>query len=432
MIKKIIVFISLMFLIFPIMAFSQSIFDNMGMGMFFGNEVVDGNTYQTFSLQPKLTFGKLSLGLDLFFEFDENFNLRKDSNGKVVGWSTWQDYVNKVLFVQWGEKGEPLFVKYGLFDNVTLGHGLIMQNYSNSLLFPEVRKSGLELDLDGTFFNFPFVGFESFIDDLKNPSILAARVYVRPLLMLDIPIIKLLRVGFSYATDLDPDATEPYVKNPASNETVSIYGIDMDVPVLTSDLATVLVYTDWAAISGKGSGMKFGVSSVLIKIIGLGAEIYNYGDKFTGPYFDQIYDNFSVRNTKYSDLDLYQGYLGWKAFAYLTIGQQIFTTYAEISGDFDSTNTVKPTLIASIVLNEGLIPVLSGSFTFIRSDISKFSDIYSWTDTNALLNSYMQFKITLKPGTMTTVSLIYERKYELQGSNVVPVSTSYFITGIEF
>lgn len=431
-IERIIIFITLLFLLFPGIVFSQSIFDQMGLGMFFGNEVVDGYTYQTFSLQPKLTFGKLSVGLDLFFEFDENFNLRKDDEGKIVGWSTWQDYVNKVLFVQWGEKGEPLFIKYGLFDNVTLGHGLIMQNYSNSLLFPEIRKSGFEIDLDGTFFNFPFVGFESFIDDLKNPTILASRVYVRPLILLDIPVLKLLRIGFSYATDLDPDATEPYKKSDISDEVVSIIGVDMDVPVLTVDLATVLLYADWASIKGKGSGMKFGVSSVLIKILGLGIEVYNYGDNFTGPYFNQIYDNFSVRNCKYDSLKNIDGYTGWKAFAYLTVGQEIFTTYAEISGSFDE-DSVKPTLIASVVLNQGLIPVLSGSFTFIRTDISKFSDIYSWDNPDALLNSYMQLKITLKPGTMTTVSLIYERKYEKdENGQVVPVATSYFITGIEF
>ena len=45
----------------------------------------------------------------------------------------------------------------------------------------------------------------------------------------------------------------------------------------------------------------------------------------------------------------------------------------------------------------------------------------------------MQLKITLKPGTMTTVSLVYEKKYEYdENGEVVPVSTSYFITGIEF
>jgi|YNPMSStandDraft_2_1061718.scaffolds.fasta_scaffold00004_77 hypothetical protein len=432
--KKIsIIFLLFIFLfIFNLIIFAQEQ-DNkfFDMSMYMGNAVINGVTYFTISLRPTLTFGKFSIGFDLYFELDQNANLRKEGD-KYVGWATWQDWINKILFIQYGFKGEPIYAKIGVIEDATLGHGLIMQNYSNALYFPEIRKTGFAFDLDGLLFNFPYVGFESFIDDLKDPDIFGFRIYTRPLLFLQVPIINQLRLGFSIVSDTDPLSTSPYTDSSSKDDVVTISGIDFDIPIINNDIISSLYFFDVGFIKGKGSGLKTGIHSLFIKTIGLGVEILNYQDKFIAPYFDLLYENVDIRNNKYNALDSVTGYFGFRVFAYLNILKDIIFTYAEISGPFNKPS-VKPYFIGTIALNEGLIPFLSFRLFFIRSNIEKFSDIYTWNDPQALLNSYLKMEIKLIPGSGTaSITLSYEIKYKIENGVVVKVATSYFTTGIQF
>ncbi|MCX8058848.1 MAG: hypothetical protein N3A58_05495 [Spirochaetes bacterium] len=429
----IVVLICLLF--FSLNIFAQENQDNnkdfFKFNMFFGNSVINGITYFTISLRPTFTFGKISFGFDLYFELDSNGNLRKE-NDKYVGWSTWQDWMNKILFVQYGFKGEPIYAKIGVIEDATLGHGLIMQNYSNGLYFPEIRKTGFAFDLDGALFNFPYIGFESFIDDIKDIDIIGFRFYVRPLLFLQIPIINQFKVGFSIVSDTDPLSTAPYSDSSSPTDVVSITGLDFEIPLINNESISALYFFDIASIKGKGSGLKTGIHSIFFKIIGLGAEILSYKDKFTAPYFDLLYENKDIRNTKYSTLDLIPGYTGWRIFAFLNILQEIVYTYAEYSGPFGS-STIKPYFIGAIGLNQGIIPFLSFNLYMIRGNIEKFGDIFNWSNPQALLNSYLKMEIKLIPGSGTSsISLIYEIKYKIENGQVVRVSTSYFTTGIQF
>lgn len=437
--KNIFIIIILLFLIFNLF-FNNFLYaqetqssneDFFDMGMYFGNVVINGITYFSISLRPTFTFGKISFGFDLYFELDSNGNLRKEGD-KYVGWSSWQDIINKILFIQYGFKGEPIYAKIGVIENATLGHGLIMQNYSNGLYFPEIRKTGLAFDLDGSLFNFPYIGFESFIDDIKDIDIIGFRIYARPLLFLQVPIINQLKIGFSIVSDTDPLATAPYTDSSSTSDYVKISGFDFEIPLLNNDIINSLFFFDFASISGKGTGIKTGVHSLFFNIIGLGAEILSYKDKFTAPYFDMLYENKDIRNNKYNMLDSVVGYTGWRIFAFLNILNEIIYTYAEYSGPFGN-STTKPYFIGSIGLNKGLIPFLTFNIFFIRGNIEKFGDIFNWSDPQGLLNSYLKMQIKLIPGSGTaTISLVYEIKYKIENGQVVKVSISYFTTGIEF
>ena len=72
------------------------------------------------------------------------------------------------------------------------------------------------------------------------------------------------------------------------------------------------------------------------------------------------------------------------------------------------------------------------NLSFIRADITQFSDLWTWTG-SALLNCYMKINLTFKPGSMTNVTISYEIHYELDGSgNPEKVTTSSFSTGLSF
>ncbi len=419
--KTIILFIII--LSFSTIAFAQDNGFNFGFNLGLGTIVYNGTTYQTLSLKPDLAFGKFGIGLDIFLMFDQDFNIVPDN------WDSFADWMNKILYIRYGLKGEPLYAQIGMFKNVTLGHGLIMYSYTNMLYFPEIRKLGFELDLDGAIFNFPYLGFESFIDNLLDPDVMAFRLYSRPLIFLDIPIISAMKVGVSYAIDTDPMETKTddmnLFDNAASTSSVGIFGFDIEFPLLQKDLAFIYLYGDWASISGKGSGAEIGLNSYLLKLFYIGLAIDMFGDKFSGQYFDILYENYEVRNNKYQSLDSITATTSWRAFASLLIGQEIFSLYFEMRGDF-SPNPV--TLIGTLKLDKSVLKIISISGMFIRSGITSFSDLFNWQGT-ALLNSYLMLNVTLNVGDTSSITLVYQVTWDSDGN---PVASTQLQTGLSF
>jgi hypothetical protein len=408
---------------FSFIVFAQDNGLNFGFNLGLGTIVYNNNTYQTLSLKPDLAFGKFGIGLDIFIMFDQDFNIVPDN------WDSFADWMNKILYIRYGLKGEPLYAQIGMFKNVTLGHGLIMYGYTNMLYFPEIRKLGFELDLDGALFNFPYLGLESFIDNLLDPDIMAFRIYARPLIFLDILIISAMKIGFTYAIDTDPMETKQddmdLKDNAFSTSSIGIAGIDIEFPLLQKDLAFITLYGDWASISGKGTGAEIGLNSYLLKLFYIGLAIDMFGDKFTGQYFDILYENYEVRNNKYSYLDTVTAYTGWRAFASLLIGQEIFSLYFEMRGDF-SPNPV--TLVGVLKLDKSVLKIVSVSGMFIRSGITAFSDLFNWQGTS-LLNSYLMLNVTLNVGDTSSITLVYQVTWDAYGN---PIASTQLQTGLSF
>ncbi|MFN3412017.1 MAG: hypothetical protein ACK4YF_07660 [Exilispira sp.] len=395
---------------------------NLGFNLGLGTIVYNNNTYQTLSLKPDLAFGKFGIGLDIFIMFDQNFNIVPDN------WDSFGDWMNKILYIRYGLKGEPLYAQIGMFKNVTLGHGLIMYNYTNMLYFPEIRKLGFELDLDGSLFEFPYVGFESFIDNLLDPDIFAFRLYARPLLFLEIPVISQMKIGTSYAFDSDPKETkidDMTLTDNSASSTIGIFGIDVEFPLIQKEIAYLYLYADYAAISGKGSGVEIGFNTYLFKLLFMGIAVDFFGEKFSGQYFDILYENFSVRNSKYDSLDTISSRNGWKAILSLLIGQELFTLYFEMRGDF-SPNPV--TLIGSLKLDKSVLKIVSVSGMFIRTGITSFSDLLNWQG-NALLNSYIMLTVSLNVGDNSSVTLVYQITWDINGN---PIASTQLQTGLSF
>lgn len=417
--RKLLLLSLIFFLAIPV--FAQSSFD-FGFNLGLGTIVYNGTTYQTVSLKPDLSFGKFGIGLDLFFMFDENFNIVSDN------WDSFADWMNKILYIRYGTKGDPLYAQIGMFKNVVLGHGLIMYNYTNMLYFPEIRKLGFELDLDGNIFNFPYLGVESFIDNLLDPDIMAFRLYSRPLLFLQIPILSNIKIGFTYALDSDPMETKAQDMNLEDNSassTVNIIGLDLEVPFLQSDAVYMYGYADWAMILDKGNGTEIGVNAYLFKLVYMGLALDLFGDKFTNQYFDILYENYDVRNSKFQYLDSLISTVGWRTFASLLIGQDIFSLYFEMRGDFSSSPL---TLIGSLKLDKSVLKILSLEGMFIRSGITNFGDLLNWSS-NALLNSYILFILSLNVGDTSSVSLVYQITWDKDGN---PIASTQLQTGLSF
>ena len=133
---------------------------SMGLGI--GSATIDGVLYNQLSLRPEIAFGKLGVGFDLVVYMDNEGNVRDDE------WDIKNDpglLLDKILYVRWGKKTDPFWAKWGSMEDVTLGYGGLLQNYSNMMEFPSVRRVGLN-----TGGNIGPVGGEIFMANLKDFS----------------------------------------------------------------------------------------------------------------------------------------------------------------------------------------------------------------------------------------------------------------------
>ena len=128
---------------------------DLGLGV--GSVTIDNVLYNQLALRPEFKFGKLGIGLDLAIYIDNEGNIREDE------WDEASDYIDKFLFIRWGEKEDPFWIKWGSMENVTLGYGGLLSGYSNMMEFPSIRRIGIN-----TGVNFGQIGTEVFLANIKD------------------------------------------------------------------------------------------------------------------------------------------------------------------------------------------------------------------------------------------------------------------------
>ncbi len=371
--------------------------------------------FQKFSFLPELTYGKFGVGLDLTFEFDSDFRLRDlDNDGMADGWSTFIDYLYKIYYVRYGYRGDPFYVRIGGFDTYTLGHGMIMDRFSNTLFYPQVHQLGLNLNIDGQIFKFPYIGMESVVDDVFDWDIIGMRIYTRPLINLPLPIVNKLKIGATVVTDLDtkevnnpadPNYTNysSPMDNPGSEKVIEV-GVDVEVPLIEQEDLSLVSYTDWAFIGGKGTGAFVG-STFTYQWIKLFGQVRFLGEQFVVNYFDAHYER--DRATKYASLDAIDrftvGYLLGTELGLFKILNFYFIWSDVFSG------VTGPGIQTGIYTQENALPKIDASFSYDKKDISSFSDLFSGEDT--LLE--LQFGYRISSG--AKIVFTFQRTYEPSG-----------------
>lgn len=263
-------------------AFTQSTSPFGNSGSFtgaLGMTVIDDQSYVTINLRPDIAIGKFGFGL--------NVNLLYNTeNGAIRGedWDENYDWARLIRYIRYGHKRDKFYAKVGTLDAARIGHGFLMNYYTNEASYDD-RKIGLAFDIDfGTY------GFETVTNNLGRFEIFGTRGYIRPLLsVIDIPIIKNITFGASYVTDIDPD----HVRN--SNDGVYTWGLDVELPLINTSVLNTYTYFDYGKINNYGSGTAFGIATDLRIIAGV-AEVSArlerrlLGKEFIPSYFDAFYE----------------------------------------------------------------------------------------------------------------------------------------------
>ncbi len=181
----------------------------------YGVVTIDGATWSRFNFSPEIRIGKFGLGLDL-----ELF-LNEKGSFSARGWefATAQQAVDsltrKFNFISWNKKDNVVFGKdhfyfrFGTIQNFTLGMGIIMKGYANTVNYPAEKNFGMELALGNIS---PVkIGFEgmvnSFSDLSRNGMLYGGRVFMTPLGATKVPLLSKIQIGASYVGDINQFAS---------------------------------------------------------------------------------------------------------------------------------------------------------------------------------------------------------------------------------
>lgn len=291
--KKAIIFFILIFPVFllaqssPFNVKSKTSYSSSGM---YGKVKVDSINYTQLRLIQEFDFWKVSMGLDLEFLLDKDYKIRPNN------WDHLKDILSKFYYVKYGKKGDPVYAHIGGFPGLTLGNGLIMQNYSNMLLYPNQRNTGLMIGANPQIATNP--SFELFSSDLTKNEILSLSGRFKPLPDSTVRILDDIQIGFSLVTDRDqysnidyyvPDSLSNLTNNLKSKPAV-VYGVGYILPFMHTDKVILGNYAEYAHISDYGSGSILPGIYADFKKVKINLEYRIYGNKFIPAFFNKYYE----------------------------------------------------------------------------------------------------------------------------------------------
>jgi len=247
-----------------------------GVGMSF----IDGESFFVFNLRTEVAVGQFGIGLDVPLRFNTQSGELRDQD-----WNTTYDYFRVIRYLRYGQKRRtPVYARIGTLDGARLGHGFIMNYYTNEAQYDD-RKIGSEFDL-----KFDGWGVETVVSNYDQVEIMGGRVYVKPLKRVkSVGILKGLSFGATLVGDADPDGTG------ATNDDVTIAGLDVELPLLRAGPFFSSIYADYAKIFNYGAGQAVGLQIGIWKLGGLltlqaKLERRFLGKQFLPSYFDPFYE----------------------------------------------------------------------------------------------------------------------------------------------
>ena len=119
----------------------------------------DGDTYLTTVINTEFALGPFGVGLGLplnLLAINDDATGTRDSKTyqhllRRDDWNQPQDYLKLVRFVRYGHKRDPVYLLAGQLWGSSLGHGTLVNRYSNSFSLTQ-RKLGAAFDVNTEYF----------------------------------------------------------------------------------------------------------------------------------------------------------------------------------------------------------------------------------------------------------------------------------------
>ena len=162
----------------------------------FGTVVIDGEIYNQVSMRPEFHYRNWGMGFDLYLYIDGDGQIYDETWKFDTFKNSYRTIIDKFRYIRYGYPGDELYFKAGMLSNITLGNGILVSNYSNTMEYPADKKIGLQLSK-----YFPLgIGIDIIQSDFrKTPGLIGLRI--------NYPIIANLNFGFSIVSDINQAAT---------------------------------------------------------------------------------------------------------------------------------------------------------------------------------------------------------------------------------
>ena len=259
----------------------------------FGAVTIDGKIWNQISLRPILPFGRLSIAFDIALYIDQDGNIHDEGWDFSSGEKIKNTIFDKVYFVRYGKKSDPYYFRVGALDRVSMGYGILVNNYSNSILYPQIRKVGMEGNFQA--FNLKFFGFTN--DFKENMGLTGFRVSGK--------IPAGITMGISLAADRNqylglkdrdddgrPDLVDDFPDDNsywldtdgdgwADNDTINEFDVDGDGwtdPSFTYSQFGIIIDKDGVNTKAEPINVKERIESIQSIAIDLGMPIMNRGN----------------------------------------------------------------------------------------------------------------------------------------------------------
>lgn len=404
--------LAILLLLTTVTIYSQVGEESTGMSIGLTNQTIDGLNYQSVAFMPELNLGFFGIGLNLDIRFtlkiigtEPTFEIYQPD--WVIDDGDWQDYLSlylaKLSYIRLGHKDDPFYLKAGQFKDATLGNGTILNQYSNMQHLPERRIFGAALDIDGDLFNFPYVGFESFISNVGAMDVLGGRLFVRPLKSFGIPIVSNIELAGTGVIDRDPYffSTDPTAKS-TEEDAVVIAGADVTIPVLDSILLSMDIYGDLIFQNSTGARI-YGIGGKVISLIHYRLQYIDQDKNYIQEYFGAMYDLSRTGN----NFNIYKGNddvqeIPAKQDMNATLGFEIpkllyfdasLSNLLSLTKEQEFTAIEAPYLYPSLKgtlhIDNELLKIVSADFFYFKNGIDSFKSIVN--PVNAIIGGTVNY-----------------------------------------
>ncbi len=379
---------------------------------------INNNGFMLIALMPELGYCKIGVGfyLPIIFSIttpNDFFYSKRWYNHNEWDFMSFSDSLHdlaiKIIYIRYGHKGDPLYARIGSLPSVTFGNGFIMNQYSNMLDFPTVRRIGLEF---GYIYNH-LVGIELFSSDITKNKLLAYRLKGFPLgWNKGAGFLQKLEIGQTFVIDKEAASS-------GENKVIN-WGFDLGLPLLATPILNLRYGIDWATYSvyspislgkqewqGSGNwGFTTGFKGNLLMLL-YKAEYRYLKDNYIPEYFDSFYEVSGMRDIKFASLigmysstekNTSNGYLvdiGFKIFGAGAIG----ANYQEY---YYSDNSMDNKAQIYLTMKKGVVPLFYGTASYNKLHV------VGLTGTNGLFGSlYNANTILTFDGGIKLISIMY-------------------------
>lgn len=381
-------------------------------GVAVGLVTIDGEQVTRISFRPELAIGPLGIGLDLELFVSGEGQFKKTGWEFDTKDQTLNSIYRKIYYLRWNQPGDMFYARIGALENITMDvAGLITNGYGNVANYPSQKLVGTHVQLNNVLdpWGLSVEAMNNSLEDWNHGGGLAGlRMSLTPLGITKVPVLSGLRVGVTGVRDFNQYATIPdadndncpdmldeiegegckYLKGYLDNDSLEYYyesdpngikswmdradskrdaeesaivdrfgsndaftmaGLDASLPIISSDLLTFGIYTEYARpfVDDKTDSMNLNESWAYVPLgaglkvwkLDMGLEYRMVNGRFQVGTFDAGYEMTRVRylngeyQTKEQSVWEAAEDLGMSKGVYGRMGMDLFG-FATLSGDY--------------------------------------------------------------------------------------------------